>query len=85
MIKRTDNMNWPYKSFKIVPNVSHKTLLPNYANSYYCIVPITTTLTSYINSESIKNSRSISYTIDLYTFKKEKNAYDKLGKCCKLS
>ena len=60
MIKRRDNMNWPYKSFKIVPNVSHKTLLPNYANSYYCIVPTTTTLASYINSESIKNSRSIS-------------------------
>lgn len=73
MIKRRDNMNWPYKSFKIVPNVSHKTLLPNYANSYYCIVPTTTTLASYINSESIKNSRSISKAIDLYsTFKKEK-------------
>ena len=36
MIKRRDNMTWPYKSFKIVPNVSRKTVLPNYANSYYC-------------------------------------------------
>ena len=53
-------MTWPYKSFKIVPNVSHKTVLPNYANSYYCIVPATSTLTSYTNSESTKNSRSIS-------------------------
>lgn len=53
-------MNWPYKSFKIMPNVFHKTVLPNYANSYYCLLPTTTTLTSYINSESIKNSRSIS-------------------------